>query len=128
MLICFILLIGHDTLDVQISTNRIIYYGIPSACIVFLMLCLEDIIGNNKPIRLLILLGDISYVIYLLHFFGVFILPYIEVRSNNTALEIIKLMMAILFVIITSFLVHKYFDMPLRRFLTRHLIQVKNEK
>jgi hypothetical protein len=24
--------------------------------------------------------------------------------------------------------VHKYFDMPLRRFLTRHLIQVKNEK
>jgi peptidoglycan/LPS O-acetylase OafA/YrhL len=106
-------------LDIHISNNRIIFYGIPSLILVAAFLAMEKYIPNNLIIKFGIVLGDASYAMYLFHLFVICFLSrvvYPKIIGNNSIffIELIKLFVALSLTIISSIFINEFVDKPIQ--------------
>ncbi len=99
---------------IYFNDHRIIMYGIPSVFILILFLYLNKF----KFHKYLVVLGDSSYCLYLIH-------PYIFQLSKklviynkfNLDLNYIILFFNVIICILISICLHKYFEIPIQKFL-----------
>jgi len=108
--------------------GRNIQRGIPSALLVISMLMLEKEIRDGKLMDFGMILGDASYAMYLIHPFSVYfcqrlIYPRIFNGADNLFLEIIKVLIVLVFSIITSIYAFKLIDDPLQKWLRNIFIK-----
>jgi peptidoglycan/LPS O-acetylase OafA/YrhL len=102
-----------------IPTNtRAIYLGIPAACLVAAIVGLSRG-GFDSPWRWIILLGDASYVTYLIH-------PFVEIGLEKLFVMLIPALtgyltimasLLLVSVMLTSVLIYRVVDMPIQRML-----------
>ncbi len=116
-IIYFILIIFVIYLYKEFNKFRLVAYGIPSVIILLIFLSINKF---NFP-KKIVLLGDSSYCLYLIH-------PYIFQFSRKffssfyisaEILNIILLFNVILCVIISIYL-HKYFELPIQNYLKKY--------
>ena len=103
--------------DFYLQEHRAVYWGIPSAALVYCCLKIESRGFSGVLVRRVsALLGDSSYVLYLCHMFVLGAIARFEVVS----LTLIPLYIIVVF-LATFFSVgfDKYVDLPIRRLLLR---------
>jgi peptidoglycan/LPS O-acetylase OafA/YrhL len=106
-------------LDIHISNNRIIFYGIPSLILVAALLAMEKYIPGNLIVKFGIILGDASYAMYLFHLFVICFLSrviYPQIFDSNSSffIELIKLFIALSLTIVFSILINEFVDKPIQ--------------
>lgn len=86
--ISYLLIFGYEriseseyTIDSSLSFERFLLFGIPSAMLLIYFLTIENML-NNKIIKPLVILGDSSYSIYLIHPLILFIANYSVHKSG----------------------------------------------
>ena len=110
------IIFGYEVSDFD-NYKRLLIFGIPSALIVLAMLNLEKNDAITIP-KFWILLGDASYVLYLIHFPIMLLmnkLPQIFGYNFTANQEINYSYLIILTIIISSIIVHKYIEKPLSK-------------
>jgi exopolysaccharide production protein ExoZ len=110
--------LGHNVGDFD-TYKRIITFGMPSGLILLSLLNLEKNHGLRFS-KFLIMLGDASYVLYLIHFPMMLLLNKIPVLlgysfSINT--EIYYSYFIIISIVITSIYIHKWVEKPLNKLI-----------
>ncbi|MBI3758390.1 MAG: acyltransferase [Deltaproteobacteria bacterium] len=105
--------------------ERFLTAGIPAAIVVFSMIVLEREAGITTRNRTLLLVGEASYIIYLIH-------PYVAFGILRTVLrpaaqwpESIRWLLLLVFLILVSFvsiLVHLWFERPVMSALRARLL------
>lgn len=103
------------------AASRFLIFGVPAILIANGALMLESRIDQRKKFHsILILLGDASYAMYLVHPFVIYaFLRLIFNRLNIPGLmfQIVGLVLAMLVVCVVSIVLHKYFEKPTIRLL-----------
>jgi peptidoglycan/LPS O-acetylase OafA/YrhL len=116
-------LIGSDIRGFYFSTNRNMRQGIPSLVIVMALLFIENNInGQNRCIRFMVLMGEASYAMYLFHYHIIAFLTRIifpKVSINNRAIGLLELLFTITVTIIISIYVYKLVDIPIQKGIRR---------
>jgi peptidoglycan/LPS O-acetylase OafA/YrhL len=111
---CFICLVATDIKGIYFSKNRNINKGIPSLIIIIAFLVIENYINNeNKWVKIMVLLGDASYAMYLFHyhviaFLSRIIFPIIIGNTTVFVIEMINLLFTIFITIIVSIYMAPY--------------------
>jgi peptidoglycan/LPS O-acetylase OafA/YrhL len=124
-------MIFSDVYNFSLTTNRNINYGIPSLILVISLLFLEKDIKDHMIIRFGILLGEASFVMYLIHYHVVILLARVvfnKTIGENSILiiEIIKIIIAFIVTIILSIIVYKYIDKPIQNIFRKLLKKADN--
>jgi exopolysaccharide production protein ExoZ len=108
---------------VTVSLPRVIAYGLPAACLVAVALCLEQ--KHLVPkVWVLVLLGDASYSLYLVHGFVLAILRRVWARYSNVNLvstHIVFVLVSTIAAVLVAVAVFKYAERPTTRILTTAL-------
>ncbi len=118
----------------HISSNSNIQVGIPALILVTAFLALENKInGNNILVKLSLLLGDASYVMYLFHPFCIFFLqriifPALGIQHNGLIVELLKLFISLSLTAIASVYLYKFMDNPIQIYLRKILLNKKRNK
>ena len=118
----------------HISSNSNIQVGIPALILVAAFIALESKInGNNILVKLSLLLGDASYVMYLFHPFFIFFLqrimfPALGLQHSNFIVELLKLFISLSITAIASVYIYKYMDNPIQIYLRKKLLNKKQSK
>lgn len=99
------------------SFKRLIYFGLPSICLVFGCLNLENVVGVHKfwKIRWFQMLGDASYSIYLTHTIIFALLDLWYDRINLTMPGDLVMVLQIALAIAIGVAFHKTIELPLLR-------------
>lgn len=107
------------------SSQRFLLFGIPAFFIACGFLMLESRISSkNRLHSLLVLLGDSSYAIYLIHPFVIYAvqrLIYVRISPFGPVQEFFGLIFAMAAVCLVGVVVHKSFEIPVIQFLKSHL-------
>ena len=109
---------GYEVSDFD-NYKRLLIFGFPSALIVLAMLNLEKNDAIKIP-KFWILLGDASYVLYLIHFPIMLLmnkLPQIFGHTFTANQEINYSYFIIVTIIFLSIIVHKFIEKPLSKFI-----------
>jgi peptidoglycan/LPS O-acetylase OafA/YrhL len=119
-------MIFSDVYNFHLTTNRNIDYGIPSLILIVSLLFLEKEIKDHRIIRFGILLGEASYVMYLIHYHVVIFLARVVFNKTIGAnsifiIEIIKIIIAFIVTIILSIMIYKYIDKPIQNIFRKLL-------
>jgi peptidoglycan/LPS O-acetylase OafA/YrhL len=121
---CF--LVFSDICQFYFSSDRNIYYGIPALILTASLLFLEYDIRDNRITRFGILLGEASYVMYLIHLHVVFFLSRVVFSKipemNGTIfMGIVKIIIAFTITIILSVIIHRFIDSPIQNYFKKTL-------
>jgi peptidoglycan/LPS O-acetylase OafA/YrhL len=127
----YVFMVYSDMVDMHISGNRNIFYGIPSLLIVGAFLAIENNIRDSKPMRFILEIGEASYVMYLFHYFIVIFFArviFAKTIGGNSVfiIELLKLIIAYIATIGISIGIYEWVDKPIQKLLKRVL--VKNGK
>ena len=109
--------------SIGIEYKYSIFYIIPLALIVFTFAFTGGVVGNILSNKYLVIMGEASFSLYLIH--GL-IIRYLD-RINSrfewfSAGEL--LIIVILLCLISSLLLFKYFEMPARKFVTKYFAKM----
>lgn len=100
-----------------LSSQRFLLFGGPSLLVACGFLSLENYINpQNKIHSTLILLGDASYAMYLIHPFVIYAflrLVYVRVGLQGAIYDFLGLVLSIALVCLLSVAVHKWFEKPM---------------
>jgi peptidoglycan/LPS O-acetylase OafA/YrhL len=121
-IICFVYMVGDNIYNWHSINNRNIYWGIPSLVLVFAFLNLEKQIKVNWLIKLVIKIGEASYVLYLFHTFMIMFFTRIvfsKIITNNSNLFVsIALEIIIMFsTVFASMVIYNILDKPIQKYL-----------
>lgn len=118
--VSFIFLIFADYVSDPAST-RFLIFGIPAILITNSFLLLETNINPHKRFHsTMILLGDASYAMYLVHPFVIYAflrLVFNRLHYQGLIFETLGLVLSMLMVCIVSILLHQYFEKPVIKLL-----------
>ncbi len=107
----------YDSLSVIFIFPLIVYIGASGT------------IKNNLPLKINRFLGDISYPIYIIHYPIVYI--FIAWKTNNEISSISEAIPAALLVLVTTIIIaygsFKFYDVPVRRWLTKRFMTTKTK-
>jgi exopolysaccharide production protein ExoZ len=105
--------------DSNLSEQTLLNFGLPSMLLVCGLAKIESVKKINIP-AIFILLGDASYVIYLIHdpFLRDAILPLLK---NSANLTIFNFSLLILLTIALGVLIHLYIEKPVMRYLNKKI-------
>jgi peptidoglycan/LPS O-acetylase OafA/YrhL len=111
--------------------NRNIYWGIPALILVSSLLFLENSIKNNKIINFIALIGEASYVMYLIHihivfFIARYILNKIFGADSIFIIELLKIIIAYAVTITFSIIIYKFIDKPVQ-ILFRNMLKTSRD-
>jgi exopolysaccharide production protein ExoZ len=110
--------LGHQVGDFD-TYKRIITFGIPSALILLSILNLEKNYGMTF-LKFFVILGDASYVLYLIHFPMMLLLNKIPIllgHSFSLNIEIYFSCFIIIAIVFTSIYLHKWVEKPLNKLI-----------
>ena len=117
ILISIILLLSVTYLCIEFNEFRLLHYGIPSVIILLIFLFLNKF----KFPKIFVLLGDSSYCLYLLHpYIFQFSKKILSVFDISSAILNISILFNVILCIIISIYLHKYFELPIQKFLKRY--------
>ena len=118
--ISIIIYFGYDVSDVD-SYQRVLTFGLPSGLILLTLLNLEKEGFISFP-KLFLTLGDSSYALYLIHFPMMLLMnkiPQMLGYQFTATQEINYSYFIIISIVITSFLVHKWIEKPIAKFILK---------
>lgn len=99
-----------------LSSKRFLLFGIPAFFVTCGFLMLESRINTqNKFHKTMVLLGDASYAMYLIHpfvIYGFLRLVYVRVGLQGPAYEFLGLLFSMTLVCILSVVFHRWFEKP----------------
>ena len=128
--VCALIFLIYSDLTKEFNyISRNIRTGIPCLLIVAGFMSVEPFLnGKSKTVKLLSLIGDSSYAMYLFHPFILFgftrvVFPYVFGAETNTFLEVFKFIIASSTLIVVSVLIYKFLDKPLNAYLRKIIVK-----
>lgn len=120
--ICYGFMVFIDIKSISVSKFRSLYYGIPSLLMVIAILMLEINIKDTKLTRIIIEIGEASYVMYLFHyhiviFFSRAIFNKTIGANSIFLIELTKIIIAFSVTIIISVIAYEFVDKPIQIYL-----------
>jgi len=116
--------IGVEESHQQFGLPRVMAAGVPAAALLFAALALERVYGVRAQSRLAFLIGESSYILYLIHPYVIYgllrtVVPHRDTLSTPTT---VVLIVALLVVSTTvAILMHLWFERPIIAWLRRSL-------
>ncbi|SEJ50688.1 Acyltransferase family protein [Dyadobacter sp. SG02] len=100
-----------------LATQRFLLFGGPSLLVACGFLCLEDRFNpQNKIHSTMVLLGDSSYAMYLVHPFVIYAflrLVYTRIGMQGPVLDFLGMVLSMTLVCLISIAMHKWFEKPM---------------
>lgn len=101
--------------------NRVIAFGIPAGLIVAGAIFIEKLVVLKIP-KILLIIGDSSYSLYLIHQYtvkalGIWLIPILAKANVSTTLIVF---LTLIIAIFTGFLCYYFFERPVTRLIAKH--------
>lgn len=116
--------IGVEESHQQFGLPRVIAAGVPAAALLFAALVLERVYGVRAQSKLAFLIGESSYILYLIHPYVIYgllrtVVPHRDTPSTSMT---VALVIALLVVSTTvAMTIHLWFERPIIAWLRRSL-------
>lgn len=110
---------AHYTLDTSLSLTRVRLFGVPAALFTICLLQLEHKL-QVLPLKLIVLIGDASYSIYLSHSMIIRVIETLLINNYNQLIRLngdIWVIMLLTISILIGIFIHKAIELPLLKSL-----------
>jgi len=130
-LFLLIIMLYFESYNFVNEQNRFLLFGVPSFFLVLIFINNEIYFEESKFVNFFQRIGDSSYIIYLMHSFIILAFSLIfykivklEPGSLNFYFKFIVYILIISIVLKSSYLIHKYVEMPITQYFKR-LFKIK---